>query len=53
VKFNGRGGMRRWALAGRLIGIGWYIGLCIVFGVIGGIWVDNKLDTDVIWIISV
>jgi F0F1-type ATP synthase assembly protein I len=41
--------MRRWALAGRLIGIGWYIGLCIVFGVIGGIWVDNKLDTDVIF----
>jgi len=25
----------------RLIGIGWYISLCIVLGVVGGLWLDR------------
>jgi ATP synthase protein I len=37
--------MRRWAAAMRLIGVGWYIGSCIVLGVVGGLWLDNKFST--------
>ncbi len=29
----------------RLVGMGWYIGVCIVLGVLGGRWLDKKLDT--------
>ncbi len=29
----------------RLVGIGWYIGLCIALGVGGGVWLDRTLDT--------
>jgi len=29
----------------RLIGIGWYIAICIVLGVVGGIQLDNLVDT--------
>lgn len=37
--------MRRWVAALRLIGMGWYIGSCIVLGVVGGLWLDNKFNT--------
>ena len=41
--------MRKWAVAGRLIGIGWFIGLSIFFGVWGGIWLDTKFGSGVIF----
>ncbi len=25
--------------------MGWYIGICIVLGVLGGLWLDNKFNT--------
>ena len=28
-----------------MTGVGWYIGTCIVLGVIGGLWLDNKFNT--------
>jgi ATP synthase protein I len=34
----------------RLIGVGWYIGLCIFLGVWGGLWLDNKLNTKPVFI---
>lgn len=37
--------MNRMELALRLLGIGWYIGICIVLGVAGGLWLDDKLHT--------
>ena len=37
--------MRRWVAALRLIGVGWYVGSCIVLGVVGGLWLDNKFNT--------
>lgn len=37
--------MRRLELALRLIGMGWYVGISIVGGVFGGLWLDNKLNT--------
>jgi F0F1-type ATP synthase assembly protein I len=35
--------MLRWALAFRLLGLGWYIAFCILGGVAGGYWLDNWL----------
>ena len=37
--------MSRWQVALRLVGVGWYIGLCIVLGVAGGLWLDDRLNT--------
>ncbi len=31
--------------------MGWYIGVCIVLGVFGGLWLDNKLNTQPIMVI--
>jgi hypothetical protein len=28
----------------RLIGIGWYVALCIALGVGGGVWLDRRFD---------
>ena len=41
--------MKRWSGALRLIGLGWYVALCIVLGVAGGLWLDSKLDTSIIF----
>lgn len=38
-------GMGRWRAALRLVGVGWYVGLCIFLGVLGGLWLDNWLNT--------
>ena len=31
-------------LAMRLLGLGWYVALCMILGVAGGLWLDGKLD---------
>ncbi len=41
--------MDKWVLAARLMGIGWYIGLSVAGGILGGIWVDNKLGTSILF----
>ena len=28
----------------RLVGIGWYVAICIGGGAAGGLWIDNRLD---------
>ncbi len=43
--------MKRWEAALRLVGVGWYIGICIVSGVLGGLWLDNKFNTKPILVI--
>ena len=43
--------MYRWQAALRLVGVGWYIGICIVLGVLGGLWLDKKLNTEPILVI--
>lgn len=35
----------------RLVGVGWYVGICIVLGVLGGLWLDNKFNTRPILVI--
>ena len=37
--------MNRLVAALRLIGVGWYVGGCIVMGVLGGLWLDDKFNT--------
>jgi len=43
--------MRRRVAVLRLAGVGWYIGICIVLGVVGGLWLDNKFNTRPILVI--
>lgn len=43
--------MSRWEAAFRLVGMGWYVGGCIVLGVLGGLWLDNKFNTTPILVI--
>ena len=38
-------------MALRLGGVGWYVGLCIVLGVAGGLWLDDRLNTSPILVI--
>ena len=49
---NIEAGMIRWVVALRLVGIGFYIGVCIVLGVVAGLWLDNKLDVSLFWIVG-
>ena len=43
--------MGRWNAVLRLIGVGFYIGGSIVLGVVAGLWLDSKLNTEPIWVI--
>ncbi|MDI6815430.1 MAG: AtpZ/AtpI family protein [Dehalococcoidales bacterium] len=48
---NIEAGMSRWVAALRLVGIGFYIGVCIVLGVVAGLWLDSRLNTEPILVI--
>ena len=37
------------SLALRYLGIGWYVALCIVIGVLGGRWIDGQAGTSPIF----
>jgi len=43
--------MSKWGAALRLVGVGFYIGGCIVLGVLVGLWLDSKLNTQPILVI--
>jgi len=43
--------MGRWEAALRFIGVGWFIGISILLGVLGGLWLDNKFGTKPIMVI--
>jgi len=43
--------MRRWVAALRLVGVGFFVGGSIVLGVLAGLWLDNKLNSEPIWVI--
>ncbi len=34
---------KRWIGPLRLIGVGWYIAICIVLGIVAGLWLDEKV----------
>jgi hypothetical protein len=31
-------------IALQLVGMGWYVAVCIIGGLLGGVWLDRKLD---------
>jgi ATP synthase protein I len=43
--------MKKWRIALSLIGVGWYIGLSIVAGVLGGLWLDDRVNTKPLFVI--
>ena len=43
--------MSRWAAALRLVGVGFFIGGSIVLGVLVGLWLDSRLNTEPILVI--
>lgn len=43
--------MSRWVAALRLTGVGFFIGGCIVLGVLGGRWLDGKFSSGPVWTI--
>lgn len=44
-------GRRGVALALRLMGLGWYIAVSIILGLVGGVWLDSRLGTRVLFTI--
>ena len=43
--------MNRWGAAIRLTGVGFFIGGSILAGVLAGLWLDSKLNTQPIFVI--
>ena len=43
--------MKRWTMALRFIGIGWFIGISILLGVLGGLWLDNTFNSGPLFVI--
>ncbi len=43
--------MGGWRAALRFIGVGWFVGISILLGVLGGLWLDDKLGTGPILVI--
>jgi len=43
--------MRRWQAALRFIGVGWYVGLSILGGVLAGLWMDDRFNTRPLFVI--
>jgi ATP synthase protein I len=43
--------MGRWEAALRFIGVGWFVGISILLGVLGGLWLDSKFGTKPILVI--
>ena len=41
----------KWGLAFKLIGVGFYISFCIVGGVLLGLWLDRKLESEPIFVL--
>ena len=43
--------MTRWVVALRFVGVGFYIAGAILLGILGGLWLDSKFDTEPIMVI--
>lgn len=43
---------QQWQLAFRFLGIGWFLAISILLGVLGGLWLDNKLGTKPVFLIA-
>jgi len=38
-------GMSSWVIAMRLVGVGFFIGICLLLGVLAGLWLDDRVGT--------
>ena len=45
------GGMPSWALALRLMGLGWYVAGSIVGGIVAGMWLDRWVGTRFLFVL--
>ncbi len=43
--------MQKWSISLRILEVGWFVGIAIVAGVLGGIWLDNKVGTRPLFVI--
>ena len=43
--------MQRWSTALKVLEVGWFVGIAIVAGVLGGRWIDTKLGTQPFFVI--
>ena len=43
--------MQKWELAMRLVGVGFYIAFCIIAGVLAGLWLDHRFNTQPIFML--
>ena len=44
--------MSGWRLAMQMVGLGWYVAVCIVLGVLAGLWLDRKFETSPIFLLA-
>ncbi|MDD5190913.1 MAG: AtpZ/AtpI family protein [Dehalococcoidales bacterium] len=44
--------MKSWITALNLLSIGFFIPICIIGGVLGGKWLDDKFNTNPLWLIT-
>jgi F0F1-type ATP synthase assembly protein I len=42
---------QQWLFALRVLGIGWYVAVAILLGVLGGLWLDGRLNTRPVFLI--
>ena len=35
----------------QMVGLGWYVAVCIVLGVLAGLWIDSKFETSPIFLL--
>jgi F0F1-type ATP synthase assembly protein I len=43
--------MEKWNTSLRILEVGWFVGVAIVAGVLGGIWLDNRAGTRPLFVI--
>jgi len=43
--------MNPWFAAFSLLGIGFYVAACIIGGILGGRWLDGKMDSAPLWLL--
>lgn len=44
--------MNKWLTGLQFFGVGWYISIAILLGVLGGRWLDGKLNTEPLFMIG-
>ena len=43
--------MKRWVAALGLTGVGFFIAGAIILGILGGRWLDNRMNSEPVWLI--